>query len=181
VSLRTSRVLRPQEHWQTLDFVLAAIALACLGFALVGLSNVAGALNDTRALQEDCPGTECVHHGTVSGSSTYGSQRFAPGSTFCIITMDLDIGQRQAALAGTVCRQIPVGSPVDATIWRGSVVIVKTAIGTMGTANNPGGGVGVGLFRMLAILPALLLVAMIHVDIANHRVVRRIRGRLLAS
>jgi len=181
VNLSDSRVLRPQQHWQVLDFALAAIALASLGFALVGLSNVAGALNDTRALQKDCPATECDHHGTVSGSSTYGSQRFAPGSTFCIITMDLDIGQRQAALAGTVCRQIPPGSPIDATIWRGSVVVVKTAIGTMGTANNPGGGVGVGLFRMLAILPALLLVAMIHVDIANHRVVRRIRGRLLAS
>jgi len=95
--------------------------------------------------------------------------------------MDLDIGQRQAALAGRVCRQIPVGSPIDATIWRGNVVIVKTTIGTMGTYDNPGTGLGVGLFRMLAILPALLLVAMIHVDIANHRVVRRIRGRLFAS
>jgi hypothetical protein len=48
----------------------------------------------------------------------------------------------------------------------------------MGTYDNPGTELGVGLFRMLAILPALLLVAMIHVDIANHRVVRRIRGRI---
>jgi hypothetical protein len=181
VRLRDSRVLRPREHWQTLDFVLAAIALAFLGFALLGLSNVVGALNDTRALQQDCPHSECVHHGKVTGSTTYAATSFSPGSAYCIITMDLDVGQRQAALAGTVCRQISVGSPIDATIWRGSVVIVKTTIGTMGTAANPGGGIGIGLFRMLAILPLLLLVAMIHVDIANHRVVRRIRGRLLAS
>ncbi len=181
MSLRDSRVLRPREHWQTLDFVLAAIALAFLGFALLGLSNAVGALNDTRALQQECPESGCVHHGMVSGSSTYVASRYSLGSAYCIITMDLDIGQRQAALAGRVCRQIPVGSPIDATIWRGNVVIVKTTIGTMGTYDNPGTGLGVGLFRMLAILPALLLVAMIHVDIANHRVVRRIRGRLFAS
>jgi hypothetical protein len=181
MSLRDSRVLQPQEHWQTLDFVLAVIALAFLGFALVGLSNVVGALNDTRALQQDCPDSECVHHGKVSGSISFVATRFSSAPAYCIITMDLDVGQRQAALAGTVCRQIPVGSPIDATIWRGNVVLVKTTIGTMGTANNPGGGIGVGLFRMLAVLPALLLVAMIHVDIANHRVVRRIRGQLFAS
>jgi len=179
--LRDSRVLGPQEHWQTLDFVLAAIALAFLAFALLGLSNIAGALNDMRVLQQDCPDSECLHHGTVSGSFTYGVQRYSLGAAYCVITMDLDVGRRQAALAGTVCRQIPVGSSIDATIWRGDVVLVKTAIGTMGTANNPGGGIGVGLFRMLTILPALLLVAMIHVDIANHRVVRRIRGKLFAS
>ena len=181
MSLRDSRVLRPQEHWQTLDFVLAVIALAFVGFALVGLSNVVGALNDTRALQQDCPDSECVHHGTVSGSTTYVATRYSLGSAYCIITMDLDIGRRQAALAGRVCREIPAGSPIDATVWRGSVVIVKTSIGTMGTYDNPGTDLGVGLFRMLAILPALLLVAMIHVDIANHRVVRGIRGRLFAS
>ena len=115
MSLRDSRVLRPQEHWQTLDLVLAAIALAFLGFALVGLSNVAGALNDTRALQQDCPDSECVHHGKVSGSTTYLVTRYSLGSAYCIITMDLDIGQRQAALAGKVCQQIPAGSPIDAT------------------------------------------------------------------
>jgi hypothetical protein len=100
---------------------------------------------------------------------------------YCPITVGLSGGSRQVWISGSVCDQIPVGSGVDATIWRGKIVIVKTAAGTFGTADNPGVGIGAGLFKMLAFVPFLLLVAMIHVDVANHRVVRRLRSRFQAS
>jgi hypothetical protein len=176
-ALGGSRVLRPHRGWQTLDFVLAAVALAFLALALGGLSDLLGAWRDVEALQRDCPNSVCVHHGTVAGTYTYFASTYSTSTSYCVLTIALDTGRRQVGLAGRVCSQIPDGSTVDATIWRGKVVIVKTAAGTMGTLENPGTNVGSGVFRMLAIVPVLLLVAMIHVDIANHRVVRRVLRR----
>jgi hypothetical protein len=183
MNLRGSRVLRPREHWETLDFVLAGVALVCLAFGLLGLSMVAVALNDVSSIQTECPFSDCVQHGTVTATSVYPNSngRYSSFGGFCSLTMDLREGSRQVYLAGSVCNQVPVGSAVDATFWRGKIVIVKTAAGTFGTSENPGVGVGSGLFKMLAFVPFLLLVAMIHVDIANHRVVRHLRSRFQTS
>ena len=169
-----SRLLHPRRSWQTLDFVLAAIAVGCLGFGLLGLGMVVTALNDVNSIQSECPFNDCVLHGTITAASPYGYTSFG---RYCVISMQLGASSRQVSLAGSVCAQIPVGSDVDATTWRGKIVIVKTAAGTFGTLDNPGVGVGAGLFKMLAFVPVLLLVAMIHVDIANHRVVRQLRSR----
>ena len=143
------------------------------------LGDGGGSLNDLSSIERECPFSDCVAHGTVTASSAFGIG-YGFGK-YCVITIDLGGRSRNVSLAGTVCSQIPVGSEVDATSWRGKIVIVKTTAGTFGTTDNPGAGVGAGLFKVLAFVPLLLLVAMIHVDIANHRVVRRIRGRLFAS
>ena len=167
---RGSRVFYPHQRWQTLDFVLGAIAVCCLAFGLLGLATVIGALNDVNSIERDCPFSRCVAHGTVAASSTTGA--YTGFGRYCLITIDLPEDTRNVWLAGSVCSQIPVGSGVDATSWRGKIVIVNTAAGTFGTADNPGLGVGAGLFKMLGFAGFLFLVAMIHVDIANHRVVR---------
>jgi hypothetical protein len=169
-----SRVLYPHQHWQTLDFVLAGIAVCCLAFGLVGLATVVSALNDVNSIQRECSFNECVQHGTVTAISGRYPNAFGQ---YCSMTVDLNGVSHQVLIAGYVCSQIPNGSGVDATIWRGRIVIVSTTAGTFGTADNPGAGVGAGLFKMLAFVPFLLLVAMIHVDIASHRVVRRIWDR----
>jgi hypothetical protein len=178
-SYRVSRVLYPHQHWQTLDFVLGGIAVLSLAYGLLGLAMVASALNDVNSIQRECSFNECAQHGTVTKAAfTYFTTAYG---RYCPITVDLNGGSHQVLIAGSVCNQIPVGSGVDATIWRGKIVIVKTAAGTFGTADNPGVGIGAGLFKMLAFVPFLLLVAMIHVDVANHRVVRRLRSRFQAS
>lgn len=179
MNVRGSRVLRPREQWETLDFVLGGLALCCLAFGLLGLTMVASALNEVNSIQTECPFSDCVQHGTVTASSSFGTGGAL--GRYCTITIDLPQGPRQVFLAGGVCLQIPVGSGVEATYWRGKIVIVKTAAGTFGTSDNPGRGVGAGLFKMLAFVPFLLLVAMIHVDIANHRVVRHLRSRFQTS
>jgi hypothetical protein len=167
-----SRVLYPHQHWQTLDFVLGGIALCCLAFGLFGLETAASALNDVSSIQRECGFDECVQHGTVTAAASNYATSFG---RYCSLTIDLNGSSRRVSIAGSVCSQIPVGSAADATVWRGKIVVVKTVAGTFGTTDNPGVGVGAGLFRMLAFVPFLLLVAMIHVDIANHRVVRRMR------
>lgn len=173
---RGSRVFYPHRRWQTLDFVLGAIAVCSLSFGLLGLSMVIAALNDVNSIERDCPFSSCVAHGTVTASSTTAVY---PGfGRYCMITIDLPDGSHNVWLAGSVCSQIPVGSGVDATNWRGKIVIVNTAAGTFGTADNPGRGLGAGLFKMLGFAVFLFLVAMIHVDVANHRVVREWRARL---
>jgi len=155
-----------------LDFVLAAIALGCLAYALLGVANVATALRDLNAMNLVCADGGCAHHGVLTAHSFIGSG--GRRTNYCILTVDLDVGTRQAVVIGSTCDGLTDGSRVDAEIWKGTIVAVTTSGGTIGTVEHPSVGVFIGLYRMLALVPFALFVAMIHIDIANHHVVRKV-------
>ena len=181
--IRLSRVLAPHKAWQGLDFVLATIALLLLGFGLWGASTAVNAFGDMRALAASCGAGQCDHRGSLTahakerGSSNGGFDYLGPGGgvDYCLLTMNLDVGERQAAVAFATCSALADGSGVEAVIWRGRVVQVTTPAGTVGTFVHPSVGIYVGLSRSLALLGFAFFVVLIHVDIVNHRAAWQVR------
>jgi hypothetical protein len=178
--LRGTRVLRPRQTWHVLDFVLAAVAACCLAYALWGAATALAALEQLRELGVACAHGACTHHGMVRAHSVVvgSANRYGgPGGgvNYCAMTMDLDVGTRKAAVISSTCNGLNDGQSVDAEIWRGNVVTVTTPAGTIGTFLHPSVGLFLGLWRMLALVPFLALVAMIHTDVVNHRAWRVFR------
>lgn len=171
--------MRPIHTWTRFDFGLAVVALPFLAFGLVGVGTIAGALSDASALEHDCQQRECYHHGTlvdhVPGVDGPGrTYTMGAGANYCILTMNLDVGTEQTAIAQSFCSGLVNGSAIDAEIWRSQVMAVRIAGRQIGTYLNPEVGIPVGVFRALALFPALLIVAMIRCDVMNRHVVPRI-------
>ena len=178
--LRRTRVLRPHQTWHALDFVLAAVAALCLAYALWGVATASTALGQLRDLSLACAEDACLHHGVLKAHSvTHGTANWygGPGGgvDYCTMTMDLDVGTLRAAVISSACAQLNEGERVDAEIWRGNIVSVTTSAGPMGTFLHPSVGLFLGLWRLLALVPSLALVAMIHIDVVNHTAWRRFR------
>lgn len=174
--------MRPLTSWTRFDLGLAVIAALLLAVGLWGVGTIAGALSDVSALQHDCALRECYHHGTLINHSlgvVTASGRFTLGAgvNFCILTMDLDVGRQQTAVTGSYCGVLVDGSAIDAEIWRSQIVAVRTESDQIGTYLNPELAVPVGLFRSLALLPALLVAAMIRFDVMNRHVMPRLARR----
>jgi hypothetical protein len=174
--------VRPVHTWTRFDVGLAAVALPFLAFGLWGVTTIAGTLSDVAALDQDCRLRECFHHGVLVdhalGVITRGG-RFVPGPTanYCVLTMQLDNGTWQAAVNASYCSGLANGTQVDAEIWRSQVVAVRSSQGQTGTYVNPEVGIPVGLTRALGLVPAGLLIAMIHYDVVNRHIVPRLRRR----
>jgi hypothetical protein len=166
--------------------VLAAIAAVLFAYGLWGGWTVITALTDLRLLNAECPGTSCLHHGSVAHRSLeqIGYPGFYlsgfPGtgpSYLCVLTIQFDASTALAGIPESACSQIADGSSVDATVWRGTVVYVTTTAGFMGTYNHPATRLFVGLWRSPALALAVIFVAMIHIDVANHRFWRTFKRR----
>lgn len=180
------RVFRPHRDWLALDFILAAVGLVFLAVAVSGLATLAGAAADLSALSSDCGDGRCDHLGTLTVKQrTYfpisgygGLYEVGPSPDYCALTLSLDVGTNQAAVAGPLCNTVSTPSPVTATIWHGRVVTVEMNGRSVPTYFHPSFGIVPGLLRLLALIPVALCVALIEVDIANHRHVWRVRRRL---
>ena len=169
-------MLRPRQEWQKLDFVLAAIALGFLAYAAWGAATAVAAQHEVDVIARACADGACDHRGVLAAHSYFGrgSRAAGNGIDYCLLTMDLDSGTRQVVVIGSICRQLSDGSRVDAEIWQGTIVAVTANGATFGTFQNPSAGIYLGLLRLLALVPFAFFVAMIHVDIANHQVVRKV-------
>jgi len=181
-----SRVLRPHQAWQTLDFALAVVAVCFLVYALWGASIAVAAASDMRALEVECADGACVHHGTVAERHftsvgfpgvAYTAVPGMGGTYLCALSIQLDVGTLLAAITVDSCGQIEVGTVLDAKVWRGKVVTVLIGARAIGTYSHPATNLFLGLWKLPALIPFFALVGMIHIDIANHRYVRRIRRR----
>jgi hypothetical protein len=183
MSLPNRRLLRPHRDWHLFDFVISAVSLVFLGIAASGALTLLGGLLDLSALGRDCASGSCTQTGKLSAHDrTYINSVaiFGAGGKIdhCVLTLDLAGGSKQAAVNGPACHQMQDGSPISAEVWRGNVVRADTQAGRMDTYLNPSLAVIVGLWRMLALVPFGIGLALIHIDFLNHHRVVRIRHRL---
>jgi hypothetical protein len=168
-----------------LDFVLTSIAVLFLAVAVSGVVTVAGALNDMSAIASECANSACNHAATVTGAqrTRLPSPPITPVVSvstvdYCVLTLTLDLGTLRAAVDGRQCPLLPVGSRAVVEVWRGTVETVRAPDGVFPTYLNPEVTAFAAAFRLLALLPFGLLVAMIEIDLAHHHLVLRIQHRL---
>ena len=168
-----------------LDFVLAGIALAFFAVAASGVVLVAGAIGDMRAIASECANGACTH--TAAVVTAERTRLPSPSITpvfavrtvdYCVLTLALDPGTLRAAVDGKQCPLLPAGSRAGVEVWRGTVETVTAPDGVFPTYLNPEVTAFAASFRLLALLPFGVLVAMIEIDLAHHHLVLRIRRRL---
>ena len=161
-----------------LDFVLAGIALACLAVAVSGGVLVAGALEDMNSIANECADSACTHTAIVLKAER--TRLAAPPITpvvsvrpvdYCVLTLALDLGTLRAAVDGGQCPLLTAGSRVPVEVWRGIVETVTARDGVFPTYLNPETTAFAASFRLLGLLPFGLLIAMIEIDLAHHRLV----------
>lgn len=172
--MERSRLVRPHEGWTGFDFGVAVVGLATAGIALWGAALVVAAVADTAAFNRVCGAGECTHHGVVM-SHTFSTTYTRPG--YCTVTMELDGATTDVAIQRSFCTHLADGSPIDADIWRGQVVVVTIGGQRIGTPQNPEAALLPGGVRLLGLPVVFLCMAIIHFDMQNHPVVRRMVGR----
>ena len=171
------RLLRPRYDWRPFDFVVALVGLAFLAYALWGAGLAIGSVQDASALDRECPRGACDRPGTVTAHERVNISP-SRGLDFCVLTIAIDNVMREAAVPGYRCSAFGNGTQVSATVWRGQVVTIKSAAGRLETYLHPSVGLLIGLWRMLGLVPFFVCMAIIHLDLAHHPHVMRIRRRL---
>lgn len=180
------RILRPHRDWLVLDFVFAAIGIAFLVLGLTGLVRVVEGAAELAALTADCGDGVCQHAGILTAkerthfpSGGYaGLYDVGPSPDYCVLAMSLDTGKQVVAVAGPICDELFIPSPIKVELWHGRVVEVEIKARTITTYFHPSFAIFSGLIRAIAFVPFGLFVALIKVDVAHHRPVWKIRHRL---
>jgi hypothetical protein len=158
---------------------VAAIGLVLLGIGLWGAVLAIGAADDLAALTSECAQGACAHAGTLvdrQRTSIPGGRLYDIGSgvDYCALTLDLDSGERQAAIPGSICERLAVPSAASAEIWRGRIVSVHTTAGSWITPLHPSNSLFQSLLRLLALVPFALCVMIIQYDVTSHRPVWKV-------
>src|SRR6266849_3751341 len=174
--MERSRLVRPHKAWTRFDFGVAVVGLASLAVALSGAALIAAAVADTATLNRTCGAGDCTHRGVVMSHTTaFSTANRRPG--YCTVTIEFDGATTDVAIQGSFCSQVTDGSPIDADIWRGQVVVVTIGGQRIGTPANPEATFLPGVVRLLGLPLFLLCVAIIHFDMQNHPAVMRVVRR----
>jgi hypothetical protein len=179
------------------DFVVAGVGLVFAAFGGWGVAIAAEEGAEMVQLANECGSAACFRTAYVTSHSrvyippvtSYGAYGVGSRVDICFVSLAFSGIAKDAAIAGPSCARLADGGEVVTRVWRGDVMDVEVAGVDYISYLNPETGFLVGLFRMLGLLPALVCFAVVHYDLANHHMVRRLRhsvhqrlfGRLPAS